>query len=449
MKQSGYYLHNQTGSNRFESRVALMMRLVVFKSSHRKKEISLKHLAQYLLLIVLLLSSVTYCSAQGSKSGEALSPPPPAVEYNQSIWKDFSPPDISFKVLMPGKPTYLVQQLPTRMGLIPQHIYYVKTGNGEYVVSYFELPTGSYDAQAIRKMLDGGRDNMLAQAKNNKLLSEREIKIEGYDGREMLVEDADAIFRNRAFVAGKRVYNIGLSMSRNAVFKTGRPSANPADRTDFYETTSAKFLDSFKLIPGGQGTTITPSQPPPPPPPPAIEYNPNSWKELSSTEGSFRVVLPGIPTLTNQETKTDVGIIPLHIYQLTTNIAAFVVMYGDFPVRPEDPNVIKKILDSARDGILAKHKDNKLLDENEIVLNGEVGREWLIEDGDLIYRHRTFFIKGRLYQIMLGMKRDVAFKTGQPGANPNESSDLFTEITRRFFDSFKVIPRQASTATPR
>lgn len=178
-----------------------------------------------------------------------------------------------------------------------------------------------------------------------------------------------------------------------------------------------------------------------PPPPPAIEYNPKNWEELSSTEGGFSIAMPGIPYVTNQETETAAGKIPQRTYQLKTSTASYLATYGIFPVNPEDPADIKKMLDAIRDSILTQRKDNKLLGEYEIALDKETGREWLIEEGDSIIRHRVFFIKGRLYQLFISTTRNVVFKTGRSGSEPKDRTEFYEMISSKFFNSFKLLPR--------
>jgi TonB family protein len=201
------------------------------------------------------------------------------------------------------------------------------------------------------------------------------------------------------------------------------------------------FLSALLLGASGlcRAQETKPQGVPAPPPPRAVEYIPSSWIEFSSAEGRFKVEMPGIPYLTTQETPTDAGTIMLHNCLLRTPAAVYVVTYADFPLKIEDPNVIRKYLDGVRDTLLAKHMDNKLLSEKEIVLNKEVGREWLIEDNDLIFSDRTFFVKGRLYQLILGMARSQVFKTGRSGADPQDRTEFYEMVSSKFHNSFKLL----------
>jgi TonB family protein len=206
---------------------------------------NLRHLPRHAALLFIFLCSVNYCFAQ---SGD---PPTPAIEYNERAWKEFSPPAGGFTVLMPGTPDLTTIEVETPVGKLPHARYAVITGTAAYLVSYTDHPYKSEDPEAVKRALDAGRDNVLAQdpGMNVKLLSEREIALEGHAGREWLFHGNGFVLRARAYFVNGRIYQLVLSAPPNLAFKNGRPSADPQDRTEFYEMISARFLDSFKLMP--------------------------------------------------------------------------------------------------------------------------------------------------------------------------------------------------------
>lgn len=177
---------------------------------------------------------------------------------------------------------------------------------------------------------------------------------------------------------------------------------------------------------------------PPPPPAPAIEYNASAWKETSSAVGDFTVLMPGTPTLTTEQVETDAGKISNRLLHLSTKTAVYMVSFADFPVRLDEPDVVKQALDASRDNILAEDKSTNLLSEKEIDFNGQAGREWLIQKGKDMIRVRAFFIKERFYQIGISTPLNVAFKTRQPSANPQDRTDFYEATSTKFLDSFKL-----------
>ena len=178
------------------------------------------------------------------------------------------------------------------------------------------------------------------------------------------------------------------------------------------------------------------------PPAPAAEYDAKAWKEFVSPEGRFSVSVVAPMRLSKQQVDTAVGKIDNHLYVAATATGGYMVAYADFPPYPETPDAVAAILNGARDQILSADKSKKLLSEKEITLEGQAGREWLVEDGKLLYRARTFMAKQRLYQVLLLAPLNVAFKSGRPNADANDFTDLYENMSRRFLDSFKLLPAE-------
>jgi TonB family protein len=203
----------------------------------------LRRISRHAWLLFVFLCGVNHCFAQSG------GPPPPAIEYSERAWKEFSSPAGGFTVLMPGTPKLTTVEVETALGKLPHARYALVTGTTAYLVSYTDLPYKSEDPKAVKHALDAGRDNVLAQGPSMsiKLLSEREIALEGHAGREWLFHGKGFVLRIRAYYVNGRIYQLVLSGPPSVVFKNGRPSADPQDRTEFYEMISARFLDSFKL----------------------------------------------------------------------------------------------------------------------------------------------------------------------------------------------------------
>ncbi len=180
------------------------------------------------------------------------------------------------------------------------------------------------------------------------------------------------------------------------------------------------------------------------PPPAATEYNKSAWKEFSSAEGRFTVSMPGTATLTTQEEAVGPLKIPHAIYTLSTGAASYFVSYGDLPASSTDPALIKRSLDAGRDNALAENPSNKLLSEKDIVLDGHAGREWLVSASPYVFKARAYYVKGRLYQLMLAAPLNVVFNNGRPSADPRDRTDFYDMLSSRFLDSFKLTATQAA-----
>lgn len=185
------------------------------------------------------------CAAQTEKpSGSP--PPPPAAEYNPKVWKEFSSPEGGFSVSLPGTPRAQTQEVDSPPGTVSFRSYVLQTGTGVYDVSYSDLPIYSEDPAHIRKGLDANRKALLKR-EGLKLLSEKEITFDGRPAREWLLLRGDEVVRRRLILVKERLYTLSLTTPLGVAFETGRPGAGPDDRTDFYEETSKKFFDSFRV----------------------------------------------------------------------------------------------------------------------------------------------------------------------------------------------------------
>lgn len=127
---------------------------------------------------------------------------------------------------------------------------------------------------------------------------------------------------------------------------------------------------------------------------------PADWKEFSSKEGAFSVLMPGTPTEQTQKADTQAGTIEVHMFIFEQNGAAYMVGYNDYPeaiVQQADPS---KMLDGARDGMVS-NTQGKLLGEQVISLDKYPGREIQIEtsDGKLTMKNRVYLVNNRLYQV--------------------------------------------------
>ena len=159
-------------------------------------------------------------------------------------------------------------------------------------------------------------------------------------------------------------------------------------------------------------------------------------KEFKSVEGHFTVLLPGTPKLEEKTANSGIGPIKTHLAILETGSAVYYVSYVDLPVGFETPEESKAGLDSSRDQAIAA--GHRLISENDVTVAGVGGKEWLMEKNGLIIRARVFYLKQRLYQLILGTPAALAFRNGKPSPNPADRTQLFETTSKRFFESFKL-----------
>jgi hypothetical protein len=168
---------------------------------------------------------------------------------------------------------------------------------------------------------------------------------------------------------------------------------------------------------------------------PAPVDSASDWKEFSSAEGQFTVSLPGPPKADIATVGTPAGPLKSHFFVVETDKFLYYVSYVDLPAGPETPEENKAALDASRDRALANHR---LISENDITLDGIVGRELLVDRNGLILKGRFFYARQRLYHVILTAPPNIVFRDGNPSPNAKDRTELFEKTSARFFDSFKL-----------
>jgi len=172
------------------------------------------------------------------------------------------------------------------------------------------------------------------------------------------------------------------------------------------------------------------------PPQPADDFVPAHWKEFISTDGSFKVLMPGAPKDVSQPIDNKPGSAVAHLYALTTGTAEYAVGYTPFGRDLETLQSSKTTLDGIRDRILAK-ENGKLLSEEDISAGGHPGRAMVIEVSDGIFRDRLFLIGNRLYSVTVFMPNVKAQKKAfTEGIRKSQES-----VANRFLDSFRLLTK--------
>jgi len=149
-----------------------------------------------------------------------------------------------------------------------------------------------------------------------------------------------------------------------------------------------------------------------------------NWKEFTSQEGGFSVLLPGQPKVERQTTETAVGPLAftMHTVELGFGSIAYIASYNDYPpslIADGDKNAI---LDGVVEGALGSKANLKKSDP--ISIDGHPGREFTgtVKDG-YEYTSRAYLVNQRLYQLNI---------VSTPGKVPAEDK-------RKYFDSFKLL----------
>jgi hypothetical protein len=149
------------------------------------------------------------------------------------------------------------------------------------------------------------------------------------------------------------------------------------------------------------------------------------WKEFSSEEGRFSILIPRIPIQTTETSETNVGEIDQHVFTTIHESITYVVSYSKYPQDLTTGNpqaVLTELRNSAITGF-----DGQLVSERSISLNGHPGRELEIKVSDdtstIIARVRIFLVRNRLYYLYTITPEDLS---------PSPNID-------KFMDSFRLL----------
>src|SRR5262249_6788506 len=78
-------------------------------------------------------------------------------------------------------------------------------------------------------------------------------------------------------------------------------------------------------------------------------------KEYVSADGRFKVLFPAAPNEVREIVESSMGKLPFHMLICPfTPTVSYHVVYMDYPIDLERPDLAKKALDSAREGSLAR-----------------------------------------------------------------------------------------------
>jgi hypothetical protein len=150
------------------------------------------------------------------------------------FWKEFSSTAGRFKVALPGDRTETSKTLESSLGKIKCHTFTSWAPFASFIVSYSELPVILTEPAQVKEFLDHMHEGEV-EASHGKLLSMTEIELDGYPGREFIVELPDSMFRMRYYLVGQRFYQIAVRTINTA--EVARSMVEMAD----------EFFASFKL----------------------------------------------------------------------------------------------------------------------------------------------------------------------------------------------------------
>ena len=160
---------------------------------------------------------------------------------------------------------------------------------------------------------------------------------------------------------------------------------------------------------------------------PAAAREATGWRQFTSDDWGYSVMLPGEPTKSQLSIPGPVPSVSHQVLAVEGGVSQFGVAVADFPAEGVFPATDEERLDFGRNsvvaGIKAKGLTSKLSGETAIEVGGKKGREFLVEvEGLGFIRSRLFWEGRRLYQVKVASKPEFL--------NP--------KAAEYFMDSFRI-----------
>ena len=182
------------------------------------------------VLVLILLSFITV-GAQHHSAGQR------TVE--SANWINIAPERSGFRLLMPGRATENVVPVASSPG-VENHTFTFETPEAGYIISYVQFGEDITDPDAIKGMLDAGREGGVASI-GGKLKSEKEIRFGEHYGREWLLELPGGFSAiDRAYWVKRRFYQL--------IFIVTPKGSDTPETIRVRQDLANRFFDSFRVV---------------------------------------------------------------------------------------------------------------------------------------------------------------------------------------------------------
>ena len=156
-------------------------------------------------------------------------------------WKEFSPQNNTFKVMLPALPQHASEAVPfpPGQGLTKYDMYFSQEKDGTtYMISMIQYPD-TYNTSKADDVLSSAMNEMLAGSANNKLVTQQNSTFLNCPALDFAIQNNDITIRSKTFLMGKTLFVLTLS-----------------DRTSsLVDDLFKKFTDSFQLGDALKGDT--------------------------------------------------------------------------------------------------------------------------------------------------------------------------------------------------
>jgi hypothetical protein len=132
-------------------------------------------------------------------------------EKTDAEWREFVSSEGRFKIDFPGVPQETVEESDWEGKKVAFHHFEVTRGRFRFEMTYADFPGSAVkEPEKIRYNLDYRRDSLIEQSKE-KLVSERDVRLDDWTGREFVLTDGDQTDAYQIYKIGDRNYQISVA----------------------------------------------------------------------------------------------------------------------------------------------------------------------------------------------------------------------------------------------
>jgi hypothetical protein len=157
----------------------------------------------------------------------------PAPQLPESSWVEYPIPNLDCSVLLPGWPRTIQQPIPGTNRMMTCHVLELtKPTNCAFFISGFRMSRAEFNQIPVEQRFEGAKQGGLANAPGAKLVSERNLTMQGCQAREFVMSvKGQGKMITRVLFADTTMY---VLLAGGTKFEPNSPDV-------------VKFFDSFKL----------------------------------------------------------------------------------------------------------------------------------------------------------------------------------------------------------
>ena len=146
-------------------------------------------------------------------------------------WNEYRPQGGRCLVSVPKTPDHSVKDVSSDVGTLKMHQFMMDYGEHAFLFTYTDYPAKLFETKSNNDILE---DVVKGSTGDGEVIREVELEIDGFAGKEYVVQKTDFTLKARIFLVKQRLYQL------IAVY--------PPDKASTLTPQADQFLQSFRLL---------------------------------------------------------------------------------------------------------------------------------------------------------------------------------------------------------